>query len=67
MIHKEIMKRKFRTFAIKLNKDEGVILQRLRCEYAINISKVIKLTLKEKLEELDKLKAIKEEKASNVD
>jgi len=56
------MKRKFRTFAIALNEEEEEILRRLRCEYAINISKIIKLTLKEKLEELDELKTIKENK-----
>jgi post-segregation antitoxin (ccd killing protein) len=49
-------KRKFRAFAIMLNDEESQILRRLRCDYGINISRTIKIIMKEKLEQLDKEK-----------
>ena len=51
--------RKFRTFAIKLNDEESNILRRLRCEYGINVSGTMKIHLRERLTELDNLKANK--------
>lgn len=45
--------RKFQTFTVMLNPEERVVLRRLRCDYGINISRTVKIILKEKLKQLD--------------
>ena len=54
--------RNFRAFSVKLNEEEAQILRRLRCEHGINVSGTMKMFLREKLEELDNLKASKAKK-----
>jgi hypothetical protein len=46
----------FMAFSIRVNKEEREVLRKLKYEHGINISGTVKIFLKEKLEELDKLK-----------
>jgi len=46
----------FMAFSIRVNDEERDVLRRLKHEYGINISGITKIFLRNKLEELDKLK-----------
>lgn len=46
----------FMAFSIRVNKEEREVLRKLKYGHGINISGTVKIFLKEKLEELDKLK-----------
>ena len=47
---------KYLFFSIRMDEEERSVLSRLKHEYGINISGIIKIYLKEKLAELDNLK-----------
>lgn len=49
-------KNKFMAFSIRVNPEERNVLRRLKYEHGVNISGTVKIFLREKLEQLDKLK-----------
>jgi len=52
---KDINKHKFFTLSVRFNKEEQNIINQLKEKHGINISGIIKILLKQKLEQLEQL------------